>query len=1062
MNKDLDERLVPNGQYRDALNLEVSSSEGSNIGALQTILGNALVGAGIGAELQSNIPADAVCIGVTKDTETEKIYGLVTSSSVDFIIELYDSGSEVFNVNFVLVDILDVLKFSSDNLITGINVLDGVIYFTDNLNEPKRVDIEYWKGKTTNILSSSTGLNEEKITVIRKSPLNAPSYKFLEASTRKGIGTRGGDLATTGAFDFSSLEPGDSYSGLFIARKSPEQLGEAGQAFSRSIDTFTAGSVVSHTYTDPDSVEKTIGLNNTTSIFSPVGFNENYLDLFTKGPNGGQVFGIVTMSGVVASANSNTVYSITMYRGEEVVETHEITGDFTDLNFSGFSKYNSQSFSFKILADENLDFTSITLKAEIRETNLSDVFSPYSLATGTVSTSAFSVINSVNIGFDVPNYKVGDIICLKNKFEDVGGIVKQSIIRVSIESLDSQASSFSGKILTKAGPQQPGEALYDAVLEEDEPLFELKFPRFSYRYKYSNGQYSCFAPFSIPAFIPGDFKFTSKDSYNLGMTNNVRKIVLEGWLDDLPDLVSEIDVLYTESNSNSVYVVDTIVGEAKPNRVTALSVSGLGSGYAPGDYDTYIDSASYPGAEGLKIRIEANAAGAITSAIVLEGGTGYQVGYSVSPVSNSGVQGALSVAAVSNTELFEPFYEVKSEQIFKAVNSNQLLRPFDNAPKKAKSQEIIGNRLVYGNYTQGIDYNKNISFDTTIVEREDAKEVEQKLSLKSDRSYQLGIVFQDKYGRQTPVVTDKTGIVQKNFTGSESVAALKVSATATAPTEATRYSYYVKETSEPYYNLCASNFYEDEEGYMHISFPSSEVNKLAKDDYLVLKKNNGSNVPAPTHDKLKVLNISSEPPTFLSVKDEVVYKATQVKFNGRFYNPTEATSKRGGSTPVAGFNTVQLLQAESADGSATDVSSASLAAFVPGAKVRFSTKGTNFETEIYEIESVTSRTHSGTILEIVFTSSFGQDVDKLYKKSGINLFGVEIFNIQDLTISVLNTSFDAANEKYQNKFFVKVDKTTNLLSSLIEGTGAEDFEVAGSGHATSWGEHSKHSWKKKV
>ena len=1052
MNKDLDERLVPNGQYRDALNLEVSSSEGSNIGALQTILGNALVGEGIGAELQSNIPADAVCIGVTKDTETEKIYGLVTSSSVDFIIELYDSGSEVFNVNFVLVDILDVLKFSSDNLITGINVLDGVIYFTDNLNEPKRVDIEYWKGKTTNILSSSAGLNEEKITVIRKSPLNAPSYKFLEASTRKGIGTRGGDLATTGAFDFSSLEPGDSYSGLFIARKSPEQLGEEGEAFSRSIDTFTAGSVVSHTYTDPDSVVRTISLNNTTSIFSPVGFNDNYLDLFAKGPNGGQIFSVVTMSGVVASANSNTVYSITMYRGEEVVETHEITGDFTDLSFSSFSKYNNQPFSFKILADENIDFTSITLKAEIRETNISNIFSPYSLATGTVSTSAFSIITSVNTGFDVPNYKVGDIICLKKKFEDIGGIVRESIIRISIESLDSQASSFSGKILTKAGPQQPGEALYDAVLEEDEPLFELKFPRFSYRYKYSNGQYSCFAPFSIPAFIPGDFKFTSKDSYNLGMTNNVRKIELKGWADDLPDLVSEIDILYTESNSNSVYVVDTILPESTPITAAAtLTVSGLGSGYAPGDYDTYIDSALYPGAEGMKIRLLANQAGAITSAIVLEGGTGYQVNYKVSPVSNSGSQGQLNVSAIETISNFLPSYEVKSEQIFKAVNSNQLLRPFDNAPKKAKSQEIIGNRLVYGNYTQGIDYDKNISFDTAIVEREDVKEVEQKLSLKSDRSYQLGIVFQDKYGRQTPVVTDKTGIVQKNFTGSESAAALKVSATATVPAEATRYSYYVKETSEPYYNLCASNFYEDEEGYMHISFPSSEVNKLTKDDYIVLKKNNGSNVPAFTHDKLKVLDISSEPPTFLSVKDEVVYKATKVKFNKYFYDPAEITFKQGGSTPVAGFNTVQLLQAETADGSATDVSAASLAAFVPGAKVRFSTKGTNFETEIYEIESVTSRTHSGTILEIVFTSSFGQDVDKLYKKSSISVFGVDIFNIQDLTISVLNTSFDAANEKYQNKFFVKVDKTTNLLSSLIEGTGAEDFEVAGSGHATSWG-----------
>ena len=39
MNKDLDERLVPNGEYRDALNLEVATSEGSDVGSLQTLLG---------------------------------------------------------------------------------------------------------------------------------------------------------------------------------------------------------------------------------------------------------------------------------------------------------------------------------------------------------------------------------------------------------------------------------------------------------------------------------------------------------------------------------------------------------------------------------------------------------------------------------------------------------------------------------------------------------------------------------------------------------------------------------------------------------------------------------------------------------------------------------------------------------------------------------------------------------------------------------------------------------------------------------------------------------------
>ena len=38
MNKDLDERLVPNGEYRDSLNLEISTSESSNVGSLQTVL----------------------------------------------------------------------------------------------------------------------------------------------------------------------------------------------------------------------------------------------------------------------------------------------------------------------------------------------------------------------------------------------------------------------------------------------------------------------------------------------------------------------------------------------------------------------------------------------------------------------------------------------------------------------------------------------------------------------------------------------------------------------------------------------------------------------------------------------------------------------------------------------------------------------------------------------------------------------------------------------------------------------------------------------------------------
>ena len=40
MNKDNDERLVPNGEYRDAMNIQVATSEDSDVGTAQNVLGN--------------------------------------------------------------------------------------------------------------------------------------------------------------------------------------------------------------------------------------------------------------------------------------------------------------------------------------------------------------------------------------------------------------------------------------------------------------------------------------------------------------------------------------------------------------------------------------------------------------------------------------------------------------------------------------------------------------------------------------------------------------------------------------------------------------------------------------------------------------------------------------------------------------------------------------------------------------------------------------------------------------------------------------------------------------
>jgi len=69
MNKDLDARIVPNGEYRDALNVEISTSEGESVGALQTILGN---------RLYFEEETYNTCIGAYSDQINNRIFYFVT------------------------------------------------------------------------------------------------------------------------------------------------------------------------------------------------------------------------------------------------------------------------------------------------------------------------------------------------------------------------------------------------------------------------------------------------------------------------------------------------------------------------------------------------------------------------------------------------------------------------------------------------------------------------------------------------------------------------------------------------------------------------------------------------------------------------------------------------------------------------------------------------------------------------------------------------------------------------------------------------------------------------
>jgi len=80
MNKDLDERIVPNGQYRHAENIQVSTSDGGEVGTIQNVLGNSLIAN------QDFISDQAVCIASIADEKNDKIYWFVkdVGSEVEF------------------------------------------------------------------------------------------------------------------------------------------------------------------------------------------------------------------------------------------------------------------------------------------------------------------------------------------------------------------------------------------------------------------------------------------------------------------------------------------------------------------------------------------------------------------------------------------------------------------------------------------------------------------------------------------------------------------------------------------------------------------------------------------------------------------------------------------------------------------------------------------------------------------------------------------------------------------------------------------------------------------
>ena len=778
MNKDLDERLVPNGEYRDALNIQVSTSEGSDVGTVQNILGNSLVAR------QSFIGENAVCVGSIADEKNDKLYYFVTNTPIP-----HDGFNAVSNA-----------AWTHSN---GVATYDGTAYAWIDINLSGFIEIGHtYKVSFTNTTDSGN-----------------PLLAQLGGQYSEHITTEGPQVVY--------ITAGSNYSAGNTANSIRFYAGNTGVRWNGTISDVVI----------TDQTSRIIEYDSTTNTITPV-FVDTVGDVLKFNPDN-IITGINIIDDLLLwTDNENEPKKINIQRSKEGTNNNGLTqtrlivdnvdsGDIEEKHITVIKKSPSIAPGLVSITNVSTGYVSGNMKQGRY------FYPPGGLTYALVEKGHEMWIGLPNnpVTSALPEVVVGDVVKVYNGFGlPTDGEVP--VARLLIKEVRPPGSQFffaqtQNNFSTAAADRicwgteisikvsvleviehtpQINQIVFSAqypkyyfeLEQRGESIFERKLPRFAYRYKYEDGEYSSVGPFSEVVFIPGEFDYHPTEAYNKGMINHLKKLILNNFItEDIPKDVTEIDLLYKNEFSPSIYVIKTL----SKNDGYWSANNGRGE------------------------------------------------------------------------------YEVTTENVYAQIPSNQLIRPWDNVPKRALSQEVTGNRVVYGNYYQnydlisadGIKINPNLTAVLDDRFQQDAVYKNGLKSIKSQRTYNFGIVYGDEYGRETPVFTNEEAnqLVAKPSCADSNTIAININSE--FPAWADYYKIFIKETSNEYYNLAMGRMYDAEDDNVWLAFPSIDRNKVDEDTYLVLKKGAGDSSKAVTEDaRYKVVAIENEAPDYIKTSYDLI------------------------------------------------------------------------------------------------------------------------------------------------------------------------------------------------
>ena len=987
MNKDLDERLfatTAQGQYRDALNIQVSTTDTDDIGTAQNIMGNTQI-TNMFDYTTIDIPDTATVVGKVAAPDEDKIYYFVSAGDFsnnnttvprkrkNYIIE-FDTVAE--KLKYVFVDIFEVAKTleATQNLdhvvvppesngggsvgnLTGIRIgmnVHGV--FTNGSG-----------GSIAHPISGVSVSNGGTYSIFRDDKVVVKDIQWDSSNNRWKIFTSvnlaasiGDDIRFTAPsaleFDKNTLITGvnvlDGNIYWTDNKSEPKKIN-----IDRSIKG-TGGFVYLLGAPTP-----LTGFNNTNTSNSGSTFtgNTNYFHtrLVADVENNGYLRVVTSADGKKAVYADRKYVTVIKKGPTQPLELDMYRSDEPRINATG---------------EENPTFVTHTTPSGAHGSVFDD-------GTGNLIESG----TTVSIDFDsVVDFRVGDIIFFipegENDGDSVGvygeitdeqdSVVRAEVITSNVAGANSLASSgFEIRILS-ISPELNLSAGFTFVVRKKvgEPLFEYTFARFGYRYKYQDGEYSTFSPWSQVAFLPDFYEYFPKKGFNLGMRNQLRCLKLKYYFypeEILSQDVVEIDLLYKETNNPTVYTIKTI-----------KKTDG---------HPIWPDLRSFPNVD---------------------------------------------TTANNPNEPSRGIYKVTTDLVHAVVASNQLLRPYDNVPRKAKAQEVSANRIVYANYL----HNYNAQDPVISVTRQTKNVLDSSdyalPSVKSMRNYQIGVVFSDEYGRETPVLTSKEAMI--NFDQSACDKRNRIIARLSNGTEipswAKYYSFYIKETSSEYYSLAMDRWYNAADGNIWLSFPSSERNKLDEETFLILKKAHGIDQAVTQKARYKILAIENEAPDFIKTKKKDL---------GMFRDNTNrliGNSTRGYPLQDTTFITIDDQSFEQVYGDDAHLEFASIDKMT----IIFSGGG-NFSEE-YEVAKV-SKIVNDNIYKIKLVGRVDSDA------AFISPDDTFANGIPDLSFQLIEYQVENKPE-FDGRFFVKIykdqileDNVVNPLADNIEYTIAATWQL---------------------